>query len=133
MNRTPIILAAFLLGTVVGCGRVRTPSEQELERVWTASSSTAEERAAAVNRCFTNGTPISSVIDLLGTNYTRFTLIATYWCGEPELKKDLDLAYGLGEKSVIIRVTASEHADPLTGQFFGARYSLTTTNSHDVK
>jgi len=133
MNRTPIILTALVLGVVAGCGRVRTPSEQALERVWSDASSTAEERTAAVNQRFTNGTPIASVIDLLGTNYTRFTLIAIYSCGEPELKKDWDLAYGLGEKSVIIKVTASEHADPLTGQFFGARYPVTATNSQDVR
>jgi hypothetical protein len=77
--------------------------EQELSRVWAAPNVSAQQRAAAVNRAFTNGTPMSVVISALGTNYTRFSPTSTVWMGpDPEPRKISGLMYRFGEEWVVI-------------------------------
>ena len=133
MSIRPAFYSFLLAVAVCGCNSNSTPAERELQHVWTAPKSSVEERAVAINRCFTNGTPISSVVALLGTNHSRFSLIAIYWCGEPRLKQALDLTYDFGADSVIIKVTADEHAAPISGYFTEARFSNARTNSINIK
>ena len=79
MNISRFALTVLLLAPAFGCSPdhpVRTASERQLLRVWSAPGSSVEERAEAVNRCFPRGIPVSSIIALLGTNHTEFRLVA---------------------------------------------------------
>jgi hypothetical protein len=90
---------------------------EELSQVWRDPHATVQQRAAAVNRAFTNGTPVSVVVAALGTNYTRCmssTQPAPHWW----------LSYSFGEKSVAIYTSVNVSEDPLTGRFTGAGYWL---------
>jgi hypothetical protein len=95
--------------------------EQELSRVWAAPKVSAQQRAAAVNRAFTNGTPMSVVISALGTNYTRFSPTSTVWMGpDPEPRKISGLMYRFGEEWVVINTSAGIAEKILAGTFTGA-------------
>ena len=103
----------------------RTLTKEDLLRVWSAPEISVWECAAAVNRWFTNGTPISTVVALLGTNHTRFTPISTVWLGPgPEPRKTSGLMYRFGNDYVIVHTTADVMGDPLSGEFAGAGYSV---------
>ncbi len=100
---------AFLAAAVLGCSIVTASAAEGLSRVWTAPSISVQQRAAAVNRAFTNGTPMSVVVAALGTNYTRFCRISTVWMGPgPEPRKTSGLTYRFGQESVIIRNRPAE-------------------------
>jgi len=129
MNTHRAFLAAAIL---VACHAIHAPADQELSRVWSSPGSSVKDRAAAVNRSFTNGTPMSVVVVALGTNYTRSVSSASVWFGPgPEPRKTSWLTYHFGEESVDIHTTADMYADPLTGQFTGAGYSFPVTRSAD--
>jgi len=123
----------ILLGALPGCGQkqppaeTRTPTGQELLRVWSASDANARERAAAVNRCFTNGTPIPIIVSVLGTNYGVLRPISTVEGGPgPEPRETCSLFYKFGQEDegVTIGTTADVNGDPLTGEFTGAGFSV---------
>ena len=119
-----ILLAVSVLTIVIVTGSTmysasssRRASERKLLRVWSAPASSIEERTEAVNRCFARGTPISSMVAVLGTNHTALRRVATTNRGKDS--KDLfTLTYGFGgEESVIIQAWVNENADPLGGAF----------------
>ena len=123
----------LLLGALSGCGQnqtpaeSRTPAEQELLRVWSVSDANVRERAAAVNRCFTNGTRIPIIVSVLGTNYEEFRPISTVWVGPgPEPRKTCALFYRFGQdgEGVIIGTTIDITGNPLAGEFTGAGFSV---------
>jgi len=118
----PILIAVLVLtiaivtgSTMYSASSSRRASERKLLRVWTSPGSSVEERAEAVNRCFTRGTPISSIVAVLGTNHTALRRVATSNRGK-ESKDLFTLTYGFGgEGSVIIQAWVNENADPLGG------------------
>jgi hypothetical protein len=119
------ISRALFTTALLGSSVVLAADPEELARVWSAPSVSVKDRAAAVNRAFTNGTPMSVVVASLGTNFVRFAPISTVWVGSgPEPRKTSGLRYGFGEKSVYISTTASISEDPLYGRFVGAGYTL---------
>jgi hypothetical protein len=127
-------LILILLATVSGCGpnptlsQTRTPAERELLRVWSASDIPVRERAAAVERCFTNGTRIPVVVALLGTNYGVLRPFSSVYVGPgPEPRKTCSLLYFFGQESVTIGTSADIGGDPLGGEFTGAGHSLPVT------
>src|SRR5262245_24474368 len=80
---------------------------EELLRVWRDPNVTVQQRAAAVNRAFTNGTPVSVVVTALGTNYTRCMSSARVWAGPgPEPPNTLWLSYSFGKEEVTIGTSA---------------------------
>ena len=127
MNLHRFTLGVLLLGGLSGCGPagpVRTASERELLRVWSSASSSVDDRAEALNRCFSGTqTPASALIALLGTNYARFHLIAVVWTGRPYEEKAMELTYAFGGEAVFIQVLAPVEADSFSGTFNGATSS----------
>jgi hypothetical protein len=100
---------------------------EELSRIWLDRSTTVRQRADAVNRAFTNGTPVSAVVATLGTNYTLCMSSARVWMGPgPEPPNTLWLSYRFGEEEVTIGTSAvlGRDLDALTGKFTGAGHSL---------
>jgi hypothetical protein len=107
-------------------------ADDELSRIWRAPGKSVRERADAVNRAFTNGTPVSAVVAALGTNYIRCMMSARVWLGPgPELPNTLWLSYRFGEGDVTIHTSAvlGKDLDATTGKFTGAGYSLPAGHS----
>src|ERR1041385_4914853 len=120
MSIQPVLLTVFLLGGFCGCGPNRTstdtrsPAEQELVRAWSAPDISVRERAAAVNHCFTNGTPIPAVVSVLGPKYGVLRPFSSVWVGPgPEPRKTCSLLYDFGTESVTIGTSADIGGDPL--------------------
>jgi hypothetical protein len=104
---------------------VLASADEELSRVWSTPNISVQQRAAAVNQSFTNGTPVSVVVAALGTNYTCCFSSARVWLGpRPEPRNTWWLSYSFGEEAVTIHTSAGESEDPLTGTFSGAGYSM---------
>jgi hypothetical protein len=124
MNISRFALTVLLLAPAFGCSPdhpVRTASERQLLRVWSAPGSSAEERAEAVNRCFPRGIPVSSLFALLGTNHTEFRLVAISNTGK-SFEGLFTFTYGFGgEETVIIQASGPTNAIPLGGAFSEAR------------
>jgi len=75
-------------------------SEQNLQAIWAATNATVQQRAAAVNSCFTNGTPMRRVLDLLGKwdeHHKRFTAV------DPSELDHRGLVYRFGSDRITIR------------------------------
>jgi hypothetical protein len=98
--------------------------QEELLPVWLAPGTPVWDRAAAVNRTFTNGTPIPVIIAVLGTNFSQWSSpISTVSLGEGrESHGKSRLEYHFDKGRVIIHTTADGMADPLAGGFTGAGY-----------
>ena len=111
----------FLLMALLGLSAAAASASDELLRVWSAPGVPARERAAAVNRCFTNGTPISLIVSNLGTNYTRLTPFSMAGRRGPLTS---ELMYKFGRESVCIGTTASPDAPLLSSRFTGAGYTV---------
>jgi hypothetical protein len=127
---TPAFIALVVLALTCGCRVDQTLAERGLLQVWQASDAPVKARADAVNRCFTNGTPIPRIVAVLGNGYSRFTPFSAVWAGPgPEPRKTSGLIYQFGAESVVIGTTADISADPLSGAFTGAGYSLPVTAS----
>jgi hypothetical protein len=117
----------FFAVVVLGWGIFLASAGEDLSRIWSDRSATVRQRADAVNRAFTNGTPVSVVVAALGTNYTRCMSSARVWMGPgPEPPNTLWLSYRFGEEEVTIGTSAvlGRDLDALTGKFTGAGYSL---------
>src|SRR5258708_2091542 len=80
--------------------------DKEILRLWSAPGASVQERAAAVNRSFTNGTPITAVVAVLGTNFTTFQKsYSEVWMGPgdgPEPGENLGMIYRFGDGQVLI-------------------------------
>jgi hypothetical protein len=120
-TRRALLTVAFL-----GWSAVLASASDELSRIWSAPRvSVVRERAEAVNRAFTNGTPVSVVVAVLGTNYARCGSSARLWMGPgPEPPNTTWLSYRFGEEQVIIGSSALFGEDQLTGTFTGAGHSI---------
>src|SRR3954471_13247983 len=91
-------LPAALLTGVLGGGAVSALADNELVRIWSTAGMPVRERAAAVNRAFTNGTPMQAVVAVLGTNYSLSRPFSAVWVGPgPEPRKTSGLMYRFGE------------------------------------
>jgi hypothetical protein len=128
---------ACLAVTFLGWSAALASAGEELSRVWSDMSISVRERAAAVNRAFTNGTLVSQVVSALGTNYTLCGSSARLSLGpEPGPPNTFWLSYRFGEEEVTIGSSAvfGRDLDPLSCKFTGAGYggpvahSTATTN-----
>jgi len=105
-------IAAFL-GTILGFASSSVADDRELSRVWSEPKVSVQKRAEAVNRFFTNGTPMRAVVAILGTNYGVIRPFSLVWVGPgPEPRKTCSLFYKFGEDSVTIGTTADIGGDP---------------------
>src|SRR5262245_27237674 len=108
-RRTFLIAALLILTTGVAF------AGDELSRIWQAAGRSVRERADAVNRAFTNGTPIPVVVAALGTNYTRCGSSARLWLGPgPEPPNTVWLGYRFGDEEVTVHTTVVFGGDPLS-------------------
>jgi hypothetical protein len=117
----------FCAVAVLGWGVFLASASDELSRIWAGPSETVRERARAVNRAFTNGTPVSVVVGALGTKHTLCGMSARLWLGPgPEPSNTLWLSYRFGEGQVTIHTTAvlGRELDVLASKFTSAGYSL---------
>jgi hypothetical protein len=115
---------AFFAAAILGWSVIIALAGEELSQVWRDPNATIQQRAAAVNHAFTNGTPVSVVVAALGTNYTRC------WSSTAPPPNLLWLSYSFGDKSVDIGTSASVSQDPLTGYFTGAGYTFPIVTTH---
>ena len=125
----------FFAVAVLGWSVFLASAGEELSRIWSDRSATVRQRAGAVNRAFTNGTPVSVVVAALGTNYTRCMMSARIWMGPgPEPPNTLWLSYRFGDEQVTIGTSAvlGRDLDALTGKSTGAGYSLPVRSSTGV-
>jgi hypothetical protein len=82
--------------------------------------------AEAVNQCFTNGTPIPRIIEVLGTNFSRVTPFSLVSVNGGSVKCWLE--YRFGDEFVTIQTSAGLEEEPVTANFVGAGYSLPIQN-----
>jgi hypothetical protein len=130
MNITNTRGVCFALALFGGSVVVASAGE-ELSRIWRDSNATVQQRAAAVNRAFTNGTPVSVVVAALGTNYALCGNSARLWAGpQPEPPNTFWLSYPFGKDEVTLGTSAvfGRDLDPLSCKFTGAGYTLTAKN-----
>jgi len=113
----------FLLGLILANSAGSAPTSEELVRVWKSPGASVQERADAVNRRFTNGTPILGIVAILGTNYICFRPFSAVWIGPgPAPRKTCSLIYNFGQESVLVHTSADLNADPLTGKLLGVGF-----------
>jgi hypothetical protein len=115
---------AFFAAAILGWSVIIALAGEELSQVWRDPNATIQQRAAAVNHAFTNGTPVSVVVAALGTNYTRC------WSSTAPPPNRWWLSYSFGDKSVDIGTSVNVSQDPLTGYFTGAGYTLPIVTTH---
>lgn len=121
---------ALLAVAILGWNALLASANDELSRIWSAPRASLRERADAVNRAFTNGTPMSVVVAALGTNYVECFSSARLWAGSgPEPPNTPWLSYQFGEDEVTIHTSATISEGPLKGSFTGVGYSLHTRQS----
>jgi len=131
MNARRTFLMAVFLATIA-CVAL---AGDELSRTWRASGKSVRDRALAVNKAFTNGTPVSVVVAALGTNYMLCGNSARLWVGPgPEWPNTFWLEYRFGEGEVTIGTSAvfGRDLDILSSKFTGAGYSLPARNSTET-
>jgi hypothetical protein len=120
------------LAVALGLGAAAAFAGDELSRIWSAPGASVQERAAAVNRSFTNGMAVSVIVAALGTNYTLCGSSARLWVGPgPESPNTFWLSYRFGEEEVTIGTSAvfGRDLDPLSSKFTGAGYSWPVRHS----
>jgi len=123
---------AFLAVAALGWSIILAFAGEELSRAWSDPSLSVRQRADAVNRAFTNDTPVSVVVAALGTNYWLCGNSARLWMGRgPEPPNTFWLSYRFGEDEVTIGTSAvfGQDLDPLSCKFTGAGYSLPSKHS----
>lgn len=124
-TRHELLITAFL-----ACSAGVALAGDELARVWSDPKKSVQERADAVNRAFTNGTPISVVVGVLGTNYEQhFSSAMVSFRGAKLDPNPPWLVYPFGEGHVNIATDATISDGPLSGKFTGANYGLNSRDS----
>lgn len=118
---------AYFALALLGWSAVVALAGEELSRIWRDPNATVQQRAAAVDRAFTNGTPLSVVVAALGTNYALCGSSARLWAGpQPEPPNTFWLSYSFGKDEVTLGTSAvfGRDLDILACKFTGAGYSL---------
>jgi hypothetical protein len=124
---------AFCAAVILGWSVIVALASEKLSRVWRDPNATVQQRAAAVNRAFTNGTPVSVVVAALGTNYALCGSSARLWAGPPPKPPNTFwLSYQFGKDEVTLGTSAvfGRDLDILACKFTGAGYSLAPKNNH---
>jgi len=113
-----LLLVASLAGRCWASGsNTLSRSEQNLRAIWTATNSMAQQRAAAVNSCFTNGTPITRVLAILGKwdeHHQTFTTL------DPSDSEYRGLVYRFGSDRITVRAKGTPGTRTENCTFAGA-------------
>src|ERR1035437_9744215 len=100
-HKLMLLLVAAVAGSCWASeSNILSRSEQNLRGVWTASNASVQQRAAAANSCFTNGTPIRQVLRVLGKwdeHHQTFTTV------DPSELDHRGLVYRFGSDYITIR------------------------------
>src|SRR4051812_34315924 len=101
-------LIAFTAMSLSGCAPARNKTEQDFRRMWLARTNSVRELAEAANRRFTNGTPISHVMSILGKNDSTLRPFSAIdpATGRTPVGATCSLMYSFGEDKVYIGTTA---------------------------
>jgi hypothetical protein len=115
------LLNLFMVTLVVGFAGCKSgvTRERELARIWTSNDASANERCNAINRCFTNGTPITRVVGVLGKHY----LLVIPYSGitSPGGRLTRSLLYELDDRQQIsVGTTAGLDENEMAANFTGA-------------
>jgi len=105
-NLLPVILAALPLcsGCSGGSNQVVQPTpKQRLQASWSATDASAQDRCAAINACFTNGTPMRDVLAVLGNQDTMIITTTLSW--PPETQNQRIWVYRFGNNEVHVHST----------------------------
>jgi hypothetical protein len=103
-----LIPASLLLCS--GCGSapkqaVQPTPDRRLRAIWSAKGVPAKERCAAINACFTNGTPMRDVVAVLGKQDNMIITTSLSW--PPETQNQRIWVYRFGSKEVLISSTGA--------------------------
>src|SRR3954452_3519729 len=71
MSIKPLVLTTLAGIALAACHLNPARSDRDLVRDWSAPGLSPRERAAVVNRFFTNGTPVTTIVAVLGPDYIR--------------------------------------------------------------
>jgi hypothetical protein len=131
------IKAVFLLVTgciaLTACRPAESDAERDLLREWSARGLSPREHAEVLNKFFTDGTPIATIVGLLGPNYIRVTPFSTVSLdGSPVM---CWLEYTNQRVTIGTSARIDGDLDLLAATFTGAGYELDVqpmTNSHPV-
>ncbi len=88
--------------------------------MWSTRTNSVQELAEAVNRRFTNGTPTSYVVSILG----EYDIILIPSASEARVGATPSALYSGPEGWVEIHTTEPPFADAPPGKFIGARYTI---------
>ena len=116
------LIFMLLLAAVLGArgaleSNALSRSEQNVRDIWSATNTTAQQRAAAVNSCFTNGTSITRVLEVIGKWDEHHQKITT---ADPVEKESRVLVYRLGPDRITIRAKGSPGTRTENCTFVGA-------------
>jgi hypothetical protein len=92
-------------------------SEQNLRAIWTSTNATVQQRAAAVNSCFTNGTPINQVLSVVGKWDEHHQ---TFTTSDPSELNCRVLVYRFGSERITIRAKGTPDIRTEVCEFAGA-------------
>jgi len=117
-----------------GCAPAPNKAEQDFFRTWSARTNSVQALAEAVNRRFTNGTPISYVVSILGKNDSTMRPFSAIdpATGHTPVGATCSLMYSFGEDTVYIGTTAPLDADPLPAKFTGAGYTMHVKGTQSI-
>ncbi len=127
-------LIALTAMALSACAPGPTKAEQDFSRIWSARTNSVQELAEAVNRRFTNGTPISYVVSVLGKNDSVLRPFSAMGpaTGHTPVGATCSLIYSFGEDTVYIGTTAPLDADPLPAKFTGAGYTMHVKGTRSI-
>jgi hypothetical protein len=133
MSIKPALLVLIGGIALTACRPARSQNERDLLRDWSAPSLSPRERAAVLNKFFTNGTPVAAIVGALGPHYIRVTPYSMISMdGSPVM---CWLEYTNQRVTIGTSARVGSGQDLLAATFTGAGYQLDVhplTNGHSV-
>src|SRR5689334_17523874 len=115
----PLSSLAAVTVTLLICARSSTSAADDLRRMWTARTNSAEELTAAINARFTNGTPMREVVAVLGPQDMMYITTTLSW--PPETQNQRVWVYRFGPKEILIQSTGGPTTPLADRGFAGAK------------
>jgi hypothetical protein len=130
MNPMLLLFTVIVAMAPGSCSLAGDLAEQKLLSVWFAPGLPKKQLAEAVNQHFTNGTPVSNIVQVLGPGYVQVTPYSMIsFEGSP-----ITCWLEYKNQGITIHTSARLGADPLAAKFTGAGYKIplqsTTNKTH---
>ena len=93
----------------------------DLRRMWTVRTNSVEELATAINKQFTNGTPMGQVVRVLGRQDTMYITTTLSW--PPETQNQRVWVYRFGSREILVRSTGGA-TTPLSDRGFAGAQAV---------